>query len=319
MLLPLAIGTAIYAGMLVILCIGFTFTYMMEKFPNFAHTSYAVIGTMLTYAMVRIYGCNPYTTWVPASLLGGCLGVALYLLVVRPIKSVGSGSITLSFAMFAIASVIGSVLAIFSYWVLMSQGYRTGSFLLRSYDFKYMGYPGVMLVAPITCVALVVGLRLFFTRVTYGIAMRATAEDEKLASALGVNTFRVHVTSWFMSGALASLAGAILPLWQPTSLDMTDTLLVSVMAGSVVGGLDEIYGAIVGGLAVALAERVLPSLLMKFVGVWIGGYEGLTPILFIFFVLMLNPGGIMGTLRSPRSPIRRLLRLMRPAGEGSGG
>lgn len=59
---------------------------------------------------------------------------------------------------------------------------------------------------------LVLLLHLFLTRYRFGIALRATAENEDLASSLGVNIFRVHVASWFISGALASLAGGIIPL-----------------------------------------------------------------------------------------------------------
>jgi len=63
MLTVTAIGTIIYASMLVLLCIGFSFTHMIEKFPNFAHISYANIGTIFIYTLVRLMGWNPYASW----------------------------------------------------------------------------------------------------------------------------------------------------------------------------------------------------------------------------------------------------------------
>jgi branched-subunit amino acid ABC-type transport system permease component len=62
MLSATTIGTVIYASMLILLCVGFSFTHMMEKFPNFAHISYANIGTLFTYTLVRLMGWNPYAS-----------------------------------------------------------------------------------------------------------------------------------------------------------------------------------------------------------------------------------------------------------------
>jgi len=308
MLSPVAVGAIIYACMLIILCVGFSLTHMMEKFPNFAHANYASIGTMFAYTFVRLWGYNPYLTWPLAFLLGGVLGVALYLLVVRPMRMVGSGGVVLAFAMFALSQVIAAILGIYSYWVLMTYRFRTGGFMLKSYDLRLMGYPCILFAAPLLCVGLVVSLHLFLTRVKFGIAIRATAEDPELSVSLGVNIFRVHLASWFLTGGMSALAGAVLPLWLPTSIGGADELLMSVIAGSVLGGLDNIYGAILGGLTVALAKKVLPGMLIRAFGVWIGGYEPMVPILVIVIVLLLEPKGLTGFLHREHPLLRRAWR-----------
>ena len=89
MLSATAIGFILYVSMLVLLCTGFTFTHMMEGFPNLAHTSFATIGTMWAYHTVRLWGLNPYLAWPSAALLNGLVGVAIYLTVVRPISARG--------------------------------------------------------------------------------------------------------------------------------------------------------------------------------------------------------------------------------------
>ena len=202
----------------------------------------------------------------------------------------------LAFAMFALSQVLSAILATYSYWVMKAYGFRTGGFMLKGYDFMLRGYPGILFVAPLTCVVLVVSLHLFRTRVKFGIAMRAAAEDPELSASLGVNIFRIHLASWFLTGAMAALAGAALPLWLPTRLGGSDALLISIIAGSVVGGLDNVYGAIVGGFAVALAQRVLPSILIRAFGVWIGGYEPMVPIIVIVAILLTAPKGIANIL-----------------------
>ena len=301
MLSPTVIDSIVYASILVLLCIGFSFTHQLEKFPNLTHTTLATIGTMTTFALSRIMGMNPYLTWPFSTVVTGLFSVLLYLLVVRPIQRSGGGGIRITFAMFALTYIINSVLAVFSYWVMLTQQFRTQGFLLRQFDFSSFGLPGVIFSVPVTCIILVTLLHMFLTRSKHGIAIRATADDPNLATSLGIDTHQVHIMSWFMTGALAGLAGAALPLWYPTSLDGSDELMMNVVAGSVLGGLDNIYGAIVGGLFLTFTQRVLPSMLMKTFGIWIANYIALVPMLVIIGVLLIEPQGLTGIFKKIRN------------------
>ena len=292
MSLGLYISTIVNVSLLVMLCIGFTFTYMMEKFPNFAHTSFASIGTAVTYYLVRFYGWNPYFTWPLSMLIGGFVGVILYLIIVKKIKKRVFNDITLTFTFYIVSQIIVQCLAIFSYWVLMSSRFQTNGFVLISFDFRWNGIQGVGIVAPLTALVLVVMLGGFLKYSKHGIAMKATAEDEDLAMSLGVNVPMVHITSWFISGSLAALAGSIIPMWLSTSVDFGDTLLISVMAGSVLGGLGSIRGAIIGGVLTGISKKSITWVLMSGISVNMGSYEGLIPIIFLFAILVVEPNGL---------------------------
>jgi branched-chain amino acid transport system permease protein len=292
-----AINGIMYASVLILLCIGFSFTHLMEKFPNLTHTSFATIGTMIAYALSQLQGLNPYLSWPIAAFLTGLVSVILYLLVVRPIRRSGGGGIQITFAMFALTFIINSVLATFSFWVMVTQDFPSYGFVLRHLDFSLNSLPGALFTVPLMCIVLVILLHLFLTRSKYGIAIRATADDPNLATSLGINVFHIHIASWFMTGALAGLAGAALPLWQPTSLEGSDQLMMNVIAGSVLGGLDNIYGAIVGGLFLSFTQMVLPTFLMRAVGTWIGAYISLLPLLIIISVLFIEPQGLTGLRR----------------------
>ncbi len=296
MLSPILIGFIMYASMLILLCIGFTFTHMLEKFPNFAHISYASIGTVLAYTFVRFWGFNPYLAWPFAALLNGLVGIVLYVLVVQPMRKAGTSSIHITFAMFAFSYLINTLIAVYSYWILLNMRLRTYSFLLKGYDFTFMGLPGILYVAPVTCMTLVTTLHFFLTKTRFGIAIRATTEDPKLASSLGVNVFHTHLASWFLTGAMAGLAGAALPLWYATSIRGFDELMVSVMAGSILGGLENIYGAILGGVFLSFTQKILPGFFISAFGLWVAGYVLLMPITVIVVVQMLMPNGIAGAL-----------------------
>lgn len=290
--LGILLSVSINVSILVMLCIGFTFTYMMEKFPNFAHTSYASLGTICTYYLVKFYGFNPYYTWPISALLGGILGVILYLSIVKPIKGRAYSEITLTFTFYIISQIITQGLAIFSFWLLVDNRILSQGFNLYNYDLRINGVPAIGIIAPLTVFLVVVALQGFLKWSKHGIAMRATAEDEDLAQNLGVNVPFVHVFSWFVSGALSALAGSIVSMWLSTSVNFSDTLLINVMAGSVLGGLGSINGAIIGGLITALGAKAVIWTLINYVGVNMGVYEGLIPILFLFIILAVEPNGL---------------------------
>lgn len=292
MSLALYVSGIVNVSILVILCLGFTFTYMMEGFPNFAHTSYASIGTMITFYLVRFHGWNPYRTWPISMLIGGLLGIVLYEGLVKHIQKRMFTEITLTFTFYIISQLIVQFIALFSYWLLMGTGVPSSGFTLYNYDFRWNNVQGIGVVAPITVFFLMVILWSFLKLSKHGIAMRATAEDEDLAMGLGVNVNAVHMGSWFMSGALAALAGSIIPLWLATSVDYSDTLLIAVMTGSVLGGLNSIIGAILGGLVVATSQKSVTWILMSTFGSDMGAYEGLIPIIFLFLILAVEPSGL---------------------------
>ena len=294
MLSTLVVGTLIQTGVVIILCVGFTFTYMVEKFPNFGHTAIATLGTVVSFTLVKVYGFDPYAA-IPFSMaFCGIVGLLLYFLVVRPIKATGAHEITVTFAFFVIAEMLASLVNIYSYWFLLSQSQQSAGFSLMGYDFEWGGYPGILLFTLPVCAVLVVALYVFFTKMKNGIAFRAVAEDEPLASSLGINVRRIHTLSWFMTGALAGLAGGLIPLWQYTGLGYNDQFLVIVMAGSVMGGLNSVTGAVVGGFLAAFSQKALGEIAIAIFGLQAVAYEALYPMIFIVAILMIEPNGVMG-------------------------
>jgi branched-subunit amino acid ABC-type transport system permease component len=307
MLSPVVIGALIQTGIVVILCVGFTFTYMVEKFPNFAHTAIATFGTVLSYSLVKIYGFNPYSTIPFSMLLCGLISLLLYVIVVRPIKATGARDITLTFAFLALAQMMASLVNVYSYWYMLNQERPAIGFNLVSSDFSWEGYPGVLLATLPMCIGLVVVLWFFLTRVKQGIAFRAVAEDEALASSLGVNINAIHHLTWLITGSLAGLAGAMIPLWRYTGLGYNDEFLVLVMAGSVMGGINSVAGALIGGFLAATSQKLLGALAIAIYGVEASAYEALYPTILIAAILMIEPEGIMGFFDHPHNPAETII------------
>ena len=111
------------------------------------------------------------------------------------------------------------------------------------------------------------------------------------------------MVSWFIIGALVGTAGSLIPLWKAASSGLVENLLVSVMAGCIIGGLDNIFGSVVGGVLITLFQRGLIYLLMNFktggepllteFSNLLRGFEQLIPIILIFVILMVAPEGLL--------------------------
>jgi len=171
---------------------------------------------------------------------------------------------------------------------------RSRYFLFSSYDVRIAGYRGLLIVAPALAVITLTVLYLVLTKTRFGVAMRAAIEDPSLASVMGINVNMVYSVAWFIAGALGGLSGALLPLWFPGNPDMGSRIIVSTFAASTVGGIYNIYGAVLGGFLIGLAEVLGTSMLATAFGPWVIPYRPLIPLIAIVITLLLAPSGLTG-------------------------
>ena len=291
----------VYACEISILSIGFTLTYLTAKIPNFAHGTYAGVGIYVVYTLSKILNLSPYIGFPISFLLGGVISVVIFLLVIGVLTKMGGGAIVLTISTLAIQIFLTAILSIYAYWLRAKYKTYALGFLLKDFDFRVGGFQGIFPVSVSICVVTVILLHYMLTRTKTGVAMRATAEDPELASVLGINTYRIQLYSWFLTGGLACLAGSMLPLWFMSSPATGAAIITSIMAGSLLGGLDNIYGAVIGGFGVGLSEILLTTWAMSIkIGgkqlLWIGEYRPLVPMFFMIAILLIEPRGLQGVL-----------------------
>lgn len=280
------LSAVFYIGLLTILCASFTFTYMIERFPNFAQTSYTLVGAKTSYFIARFLGISRYPGWIVSFIIGGLIGILYYQVIVKSIRRNNKHpGITLTFTFLVISTLVQQFAHIFDYWVnVVSEAPREGELLLFN-DFTFYGFPGIFIMGISTAIMIILGLYYLLYRTKIGVSLRATSENEDLSSILGVNVERVHQTSWFISGALSSLVGSM-------GLYDYEGLIVSVMSGSLLGGLTSIPGAVFGGAFIAFGETVFKQIMFSVVGLNIDVWQGLFPIVFLVLILSLFPEGL---------------------------
>jgi branched-subunit amino acid ABC-type transport system permease component len=296
--------------MVALLCIGFSFTLNMEKFPNFAHLTFANWGAVFTFTLVAYLGFSPYIAVPVATLLSGLLGIVLYLLVVRPLRQHGGyRDITLTIAFLGVTWVLRTLALIFSYWTNVAMRVSSRGFRVGGLDFALYEVPGAVVVGLIASVLLVAAMYLFLHRHKQGISIRAVSEDEGLAASVGIDTLRTHMLTWLLVGSLAGFAGAMMSLGGGGAAD-TDQMFAIVMAGSFIGGVSSVLGAALGGFTIMFLMNNLPSMVLKWAGTYTLNILGtnydlyrlnaLIPYLILYAILMYEPEGIMGIVRRAR-------------------
>jgi branched-chain amino acid transport system permease protein len=136
----------------------------------------------------------------------------------------------------------------------------------------------------------------FFLRTRMGVAMRAVADSQQVAMAMGINVRRYFALAWALAGVVSALAGLV---WG-AMIGVDNQLAVvglKVFPVVILGGLDSIIGAVVGGLIVGVAENLAAGYLDPYVG---GGTKDFAPYVLMIVALMIRPYGIFGRRRIER-------------------
>jgi len=309
---PIFRDAVIFASLISLMSLGLTLIYITTKVSNFAHGSLTSIGIYLALTTSSVWASNPYYCLPLAFGLGGSASLILYLLILRPLSRKGASSVSLMIATLAFDLILLASLNIYADYLTSVYKISSRAFILRGVDFKVADQPGIFLVAPTLVLTIISSLYVVLTRTKFGIAMRAVVENPQLASVLGVNTNLILATSWFLSGGLAAMAGVLLPLWFMVSPDTGTSMMLSVFAASIVGGLSNIYGAALGGYLVGLTEILFTNFLAQNVGSWMIPYRPAIPLLAIVATLLIAPTGVAGI--DWLSRIRRMrVRLFGPA------
>lgn len=151
-------------------------------------------------------------------------------------------------------------------------------------------------VAKVLIAALAVaGLSLFFKRARWGLAMRATAFSQETALAQGVPVGRMFALSWALAGGLAAIAGVLVGTGGAGFDQSTSLLALKALPVIMLGGLDSIRGAIVGGLLIGLAEAYTKAYQPEHAA-WLGSnFDQVVPYLVMLMVLLVRPYGLFGT------------------------
>lgn len=287
-------GAIVYANLLVLLGIGLTITYITTGVPNFAQGSVAVFGSYLSLSMWQIFQLHPYYSMPLSFILGGTLGIAIYVLVLRPLIKKEATVVILMIATLAVDIILLGILGAYSDALGGVTRKATKKFIFTPLDFSIMGVDAILLISGSVILLLLLFLFLLLYKTKFGIALRGSMENPSLAEIMGVNVENTRLFSWFLSGSLAAVAGSLLPFRQEIVPFTGSMLIVSIFAASIVGGLGSIYGALIGGYIIGMSESFVTYYLSGIFGPGVLVYGKVVSLMVLVAALILAPRGIAG-------------------------
>ncbi|GIK62336.1 MAG: branched-chain amino acid ABC transporter permease [Chloroflexota bacterium] len=326
-------------AILALVSVGLVLIYKATDVINFAHGEFMMLGAYIAYEMLvefkvsflGIDGLGLVPALIAAAVIMGLLGILVERLILRPL--VGEPVISVIMVTIGLSSIIhagvglqwgtdaktwqvrdtaladgilAQVPEVFPEDSEIRQDLETGAYereiegSRRPVRFQYDKVYIVLIVSVV-----ILALIFFFKYSKQGIAMRATADDQQASLSMGISVKRIFAITWSIAAMTAGIAGLIVA--DTGGGAKTDIPGVGLRAFPVIilGGLDSIAGAIVGGLMIGLLEQyavgyIDPLLQENFASLASASTKNVVPYLVLVVILMFKPYGLFGQKRIER-------------------
>jgi len=277
-------------GIYALLALGWTVIYKTSGVLNLATGEMALIGGYMCLALY-VAGVPFVLAVVLAVLIGIVFGFGTERLVLRPM--IGEAHLPIIMVTVGLAYAFRGTIQVI--WGAATRVFTPVVFPLTPIEVGFLRVSQVFLWSFILSVALMVLLILFFQRTRRGLAMQATADDEMAAMSVGISPKRVYGWSWALAFAVVAVGGALLGNINGLNIGVAFFGLL-VLPAVVMGGLNSIPGAIVGGLLIG----VLQNLGDFYLGPFLPGIKDIFPFLVMMVVLLVLPYGFWGWVKIER-------------------
>lgn len=282
LLLQILINGLLLGCLYAMIAVGFSLVWGIMNIINVAHGALLMVGAYVTFWMFYLWGVDPFAT-IPVSMV--VLFAIGYLLQRHLFNRLVRAPIFMTFILtFGVALIIEN----FSLYAFTAE-YRSARPAYSSAVIQVAGFPvpTVRIALALIAVALTSALFVFMGRTRTGLAIRATRMNLEAAKLMGVQIGTIYAITFGLGAALAGAAGSLMSIAYVISPVMGPAYLLRAFTICILGGLGNIYGALVGGLVFGVVE--------SFGGLFLGtGLQEVIGMVMLVVVLLLRPAGIMG-------------------------
>ena len=268
-------------GLYALAALAFVIVYKATRVVNIAIGEFLMMGAYVFYAFAAGMAWPVWAAIAGAVAVSAVLGAVVERVTIRPM--LGESPISVFMITVGLASILVGVVELI--WTADQR--RLPEFMPRAPVMV-----GEAFVAPKVfygfwvALALVLLVLAVFRYWRGGVALRATASDQGAAYAMGINVPRVFSLSWAAAGAIAAVSGVIVGTIGGISSSM-GVFGLSVLVVVIVGGLDSVAGALVGGIFIGLLEA--------WAGAYLGGEYKLLATFVVLVAVLMRPYGLFGT------------------------
>ena len=298
--LQVVINSIVRASELTLLSLGLTIVYDLLRFANFAHTEFAVVGVYLTLFLNVTLGLHIIPAAIIASVATGFFSILVDRAVFKRMRS-SSGIIIMVTSLGLGIALRNAIRAI---WGADAQNYAVA--IQTPLITEYFRITPLQIWIILVGLAAMFAFHLLLNHTTLGKAMRASSDNPELAQASGIDTEKIITWVWFIAIIFASLGGILIGLETYILPYMGFAIIVPVFCATIMGGIGNPYGAMLGAMVLGFAENFglyidfgkiinLGGILNFSKELFIPtGYKPAISFIILILVLLIRPRGILG-------------------------
>jgi branched-chain amino acid transport system permease protein len=285
--LQLLINGLVVGGIYSLVALGFVVIYKATQVVNFAQGELVMAGAYVCFSLTVEFQV-PFL-WAFLLTLGFCvlLGLVVERLALRPL--IGESAISVIMVTIGLSSVLKAL-------VQLAWGTQIKVFpqVLPAEPLFLAGVPiSPVYLAAFALSALLFGVfSLFFKYSRLGVAMRATAFDQQAAQSMGIGIKNIFALSWCIACVVSGVGGIILGNINGINSQLGH-LGLKVFPAVILGGLDSLAGAALGGLIVGVLENLCDGLAKDLLG--LSGFKEVAAFAVLVLILMIKPYGLFGS------------------------
>lgn len=279
-------------GVYGLIALGFVLIYKATSILNLATGQFMTLGAFVCLTTMTAANA-PFYVALPVTLaFAALLGIVVERVVLRPL--IGEPIISVIMVTIGLASILQGITHI-----IWSPEYRSFPQIFppepliieaQSWGLDMVIVPSGLLWGFICAMIGTVVFSAIFRYTRTGLAMRATASNQQAAQSMGISIKYVFALSWSFAAVTAAVGGIIIGNISGISIHLGNIGL-KVLSVIILGGLDSIIGAIVGGFIIGLLENFAGVYLDPYFG---GGTKEVVPFIVLVVIIMIRPYGIFG-------------------------
>jgi branched-chain amino acid transport system permease protein len=287
LLIQLLVNGLVVGTLYGVVAMSFVLIYKATQVVNFAQGELLLIGAWVCWVLLSKYQV-PFYLGMPLTLVFMFVfGIAIQIVILRPM--IGEPIISVIMVTIALSEVFQASLK----WIFgVNPQPFPRVFTSQSVNFLSLQIQTVYVMSLVVSVLMMAGMAWFFRVSKYGLAMRATAFNQQVAQSLGISVKSVFAMAWAISATVSAVAGVVVAVVNGVSSGLS-AYGIKVFPAAILGGLDSIGGAVLGGIIIGLLENFAQYVDSEFLH-WGNLYE-IAPFYVLIIILMIKPYGLFGT------------------------
>ena len=287
LLTQLLINGLIVGALYGVVAMSFVLIYKASQVVNFAQGEFLLIGAWVCWWLLVKFQVPFFVGMLITLAFMVAFGIALQMLVLRPL--IGEPIISVIMVTIGLSTIFQGVMK----WTFGTNAQPFPRiFQTQSVEFLGLQIQTAYIMSVAVSLAMMAAMAWFFQASKYGLAMRATAYNQQIAQSLGISVKNVFAMAWAISAVVSAVAGVVVGVVNSVSPALS-SYGIKVFPAVILGGLDSIVGAVLGGLIIGLLENIAHYFDSEYLH-WGNLYE-VAPFYVLIIILMIKPYGLFGT------------------------